>query len=188
VYLAAGNPSAALAALQPWRQQVEAQGWEDARLKALVLQALALQAEGAKDKAVLAILDVLALAEPGGFIRTFADEGAPMAHLISAAATHGRKSEYITKLLVALEASEQGSEGRSQRLPASSAQSLIEALSPREVEVLKLMAQGCSNQEIAGRLFLALDTVKWHNRHIFGKLRAQRRTEAVARAAELGLL
>lgn len=188
VYLAAGNPSAALAALQPWRQQVEAQGWEDARLKALVLQALALQAEGAKDKAVLAILDVLALAEPGGFIRTFADEGAPMARLISAAATHGRKSEYITKLLVALEASEQGSEGRSQRLPAPSAQSLIEALSPREVEVLKLMAQGCSNQEIAGRLFLALDTVKWHNRHIFGKLRAQRRTEAVARAAELGLL
>jgi LuxR family maltose regulon positive regulatory protein len=188
VYLAAGNPSAALAALQPWRQQVEAKGWKDARLKVLVLQALTLQAQGARDKAVHVLLDALALAEPGGFIRTFVDEDGPMAHLVSAAAAHGRKSEYITKVLVALEASEQGSEGRSQRLPASSAQPLIEALSTREAEVLKLMAQGCSNQEIAGRLFLALDTVKWHNRHIFAKLQVQRRTQAVARAAELGLL
>jgi LuxR family transcriptional regulator, maltose regulon positive regulatory protein len=188
VYLAAGNPSAALAALQPWCQQVEARGWKDARLKVLVLQALALQAQGARDKAVHVLLDALALAAPGGFIRTFVDEDGPMAHLVSAAAAHGRKSEYITKVLVALEASEQGSEGRSRRLPASSAQPLIEALSPREAEVLKLMAQGCSNQEIAGRLFLALDTVKWHNRHIFAKLQVQRRTEAVARAAELGLL
>lgn len=111
-----------------------------------------------------------------------------MAHFVSAAAAHGRKSEYIRKLLVALEAKEQGSEGTSQRPPASSAQPLVEALSPREVEVLQLMAQGCSNQEIAGRLFLALDTVKWHNRHIFGKLQVRRRTEAVARAGELGLL
>ncbi|MGO8950335.1 MAG: LuxR C-terminal-related transcriptional regulator [Ktedonobacterales bacterium] len=188
VYLAAGNPSAAQAALQPWRQQVEAKGWEDARLKVLVLQALALKAQGAKDKAVHVLLDALALAEPGGFIRTFVDEGRPMARLVSAAVTPGRKSEYIGTLLAALEAKEQGSEGTSQRPPALSAQPLVEALSPREVEVLQLMARGCSNQEIAGQLFLALDTVKWHNRHIFGKLQVQRRTEAVARAAELGLL
>jgi ATP/maltotriose-dependent transcriptional regulator MalT len=188
VHLAQGDTSAALAVLETWRGQVEAKEWADERLKVLVLQALALQAQGARDKAVHVLLDALALAEPSGFIRTFVDEGAPMAHLISAAAAHGRKSEYITKLLVALDAKEQGSEGRSQKLPASSAQFLIEALSPREVEVLQLMAQGCSNQEIAGRLFLALDTVKWHNRHIFGKLQVQRRTEAVARAHELGLL
>jgi LuxR family transcriptional regulator, maltose regulon positive regulatory protein len=188
VYLAGGNPSAALEALQSWRRQVEARGWEDARLKVLVLQALALQAQGAKDKAVHVLLDVLALAEPGGFIRSFVDEGAPMARLLSAAAAHERKSEYIRTLLVALEAKEQGSEGTSQRPPASSTQPLVEPLSPREVEVLQLIARGCSNQEIAGQLFLALDTVKWHNRHIFGKLQAQRRTEAVARAGELGLL
>ena len=188
VYLAAGNPSAALAALQPWRRQVEAKGWEDARLKALVLQALALRAQGARDKAVHALLDALTLAEPGGFIRTFVDEGGPMAHLVFAAVTPGRKSEYIRKLLVALEAKEQGREGLPHRPTASSAQPLIEELSPREVEVLQLMAQGYSNQEIAGQLFLALDTVKWHNRHIFAKLQVQRRTEAVARARELGLL
>jgi LuxR family transcriptional regulator, maltose regulon positive regulatory protein len=188
VYLAVGNPAAALAALAPWRQQVEARGWEDARLKVLVLQAVAFQAQGANDKAVHVLLDALALAEPGGFIRTFVDEGSSMAHLVSAAAAHGRKSDYIRTLLAAIEAKEQGSEGTSQRPPASSAQPLVEALSPREVEVLQLMAQGCSNQEIAGQLFLALDTVKWHNRHIFGKLQVQRRTEAIARAGELGLL
>jgi LuxR family maltose regulon positive regulatory protein len=58
----------------------------------------------------------------------------------------------------------------------------------REIEVLQLIAEGMSNQEIAGRLFLALSTVKGHNRIIFDKLQVQRRTEAVARARELGLL
>jgi len=61
-------------------------------------------------------------------------------------------------------------------------------LSQRELEVLHLIAQGLSNQEMSERLVLALDTVKGHNRKIFGKLQVQRRTEAVARARELGLL
>ena len=64
---------------------------------------------------------------------------------------------------------------------------LMEPLSIRELEVLRLISQGLSNREIGERLFLALDTVKGHNRRIFGKLQVQRRTEAVARARELGL-
>ena len=68
------------------------------------------------------------------------------------------------------------------------AQPLIEPFSPRELEVLHLMAAGLSHQEMCERLFLALDTVKGHNRKIFDKLQVQRRTEAVARARELGLL
>jgi ATP/maltotriose-dependent transcriptional regulator MalT len=67
-------------------------------------------------------------------------------------------------------------------------QGLIEPLSQRELEILKLIAQGLSNHEISERLFLALDTVKGHNRSIYGKLQVQRRTEAIARARELGLL
>ncbi|HUM69375.1 MAG TPA: LuxR C-terminal-related transcriptional regulator, partial [Chloroflexota bacterium] len=63
-----------------------------------------------------------------------------------------------------------------------------EPLSDRELEVLRLIAQGLSNQEIGERLFLALDTVKGHNRRIYDKLSVQRRTEAIARARELGLL
>ena len=65
---------------------------------------------------------------------------------------------------------------------------MLEPLSQRELEILKLITQGLSNREIGERLFLALDTVKGHNRHIFDKLQVQRRTEAIARARELGLL
>ncbi len=186
VHLAQGDPSAALARLLPWRRQVEAKGWADERLKVMVLQAVALQAHGEKDKAMYLLGDALALAAPGGFIRLFVDEGPPMAHLLSEAAARGMMPDYTGKLLVVMEAEAQKRENTSS-LPAP-AQPLIEPLSPRELEVLHLMAQGLSNQEMCQRLFLALSTVKGHNRTIFGKLQVQRRTEAVARARALGLL
>jgi len=139
---------------------------------------------GEKDKAVQLLVDALTLAEPGGFIRLFVDEGRPMAQLLSEAT--GMVPDYTGKLLAVFEAEEQKSEGTSSLPPP--AQALIEPLSRRELEVLHLMAQGLSNQEMSERLFLALDTVKGHNRKIFDKLQVQRRTEAVARARELGLL
>ena len=171
--------------LSPWREQAEARGWEDERLKVLVLVAIALEAQGDKDQAMHLLLDALALAEPDGFIRLFVDEGKPMAHLLSKAAAIGLMPDYIGKLLSVCEAEQQKSENNSYPPPA---QPLIEPLSQRELEVLHLMAQGLSNQEMSERLFLALSTVKGHNRNIFGKLQVQRRTEAVARARELGLL
>jgi len=87
--------------------------------------------------------------------------------------------------LAAFEAEKQKTENEPERLPA---QALVEPLSQRELEVLQLIAQGLSTDEIGKRLFLALDTVKGHNRRIFDKLQVQRRTEAVARARQLGLL
>ena len=138
-----------------------------------------------RDKAVQLLFDALALAEPGGFIRLFIDEGLPMAHLLYAAAASGMLPVYTGKLLAVFKAEEQKSEDTSSLPPA---QPLLEPLSQRELEVLHLMAQGLSNQEMSERLFLALDTVKGHNRKIFGKLQVQRRTEAVARARALGLL
>jgi LuxR family maltose regulon positive regulatory protein len=188
VHLAQGDASTALAVLESWRRQVEEKGWADERLRVLVLQALALQAHGEKDQAAHLLLDALALAEPEGFIRSFVDEGSPMAHLLSAAAARGMLSEYIGKLQAAFEAEMQQRKATSHRLPVSPDQPQVEPLSQREVEVLQLIAQGLSNQEICERLFLALDTVKGHNRKIFDKLQVQRRTEAVARARELGLL
>jgi LuxR family maltose regulon positive regulatory protein len=165
---------------------VEAKGWQDERLRVMALQAIALQAHGEQEKAVHLLVEALALAAPGGFIRLFVDEGRPMAHLLSEAAALGMLPDYLGKVLAACEAEEQKREDPSSRpLPA---QPLIEPLSQRELEVLQLMAQGLSNQEISERLFLALSTVKGHNRNIFGKLQVQRRTEAVARARELGLL
>jgi LuxR family maltose regulon positive regulatory protein len=118
-------------------------------------------------------------------IRLFVDEGKPMAQLLSAAAAQGISPDYVRRLLAAFEADPTGGRRTSS---APSTPSLVEPLSPRELEVLRLVAQGLSNQQIGERLFLALDTVKGHNRRIFDKLQVQRRTEAIARARELGLL
>jgi LuxR family maltose regulon positive regulatory protein len=185
VYLAQGDAGGALALLEPWRRQVEVKGWADERLKVLLLQALALQAQGEQSQAVQVLLEALALAEPGGYIRLFVDEGAPMAHLLASAWAEARMLGYIGRVLAVWKAEQQKDEDLSH---PSDAQPQVEPLSPREGEVLQLMAQGLSNREIAGRLVLALDTVKGHNRSIFSKLQVQRRTEAVARARELGLL
>jgi LuxR family transcriptional regulator, maltose regulon positive regulatory protein len=185
VSLAQGDTSAALRVLESWREQVEAKGWQDERLRVLVLQAVILDAHGEQNQAVHLLYDALRLSEPGGFIRLFVDEGRPMARLLSQAAALGRMPDYIGKLLATYPAEEQKSKGSAARLPP---QPLLEPLSPRELEVLQLMAQGRSNQEISERLFLALSTVKGHNRKIFDKLQAQRRTEAITRARELGLL
>src|SRR5258708_7178905 len=177
VHLAQGDTSAALAVLAQLRQQAEAKGWEDERLKVMVLQAVALHMNGEKDKAVHLLGDALALAEPGGFIRIFVDEGLPMAHLLSEAEAMGMMPDYTGKLLAVFAAKEQKREDTSS-LPLA-AQPLIEPLSRRELEVLHLMAQGLSNQEICERLFLALDTVKGHNRKIFDTLQVQTPTEAL---------
>ncbi len=163
-------------------------GLEDERLKVMVLQAVALHAHGEKFKAVQLLVDALTMAEPGGFIRIFVDEGIPMARLLSEAAAHGMMPDYLGKLLAEFEAEELKSEVKSDQRLAQPAKPLIEPLSERELEVLHLIAQGLSNREISERLFLALSTVKGHNRIIFDKLQVKRRTEAVARARKLGLL
>jgi LuxR family maltose regulon positive regulatory protein len=185
VHLAQGNPSTALALLEPWRQQAQAKGWKDEHLKAMVLQAAALHRNGEKDKAVHLLEEALVLAEPGGFIRLFVDEGEPMAQVLADVSARGIMPQYVGKLRAALDAETQRTEAGSSILPVPP---LAESLSPRELEVLQLIAEGLSNEEIGKRLFLALDTVKGHNRRIFDKLQVQRRTEAVARARELGLL
>jgi len=129
--------------------------------------------------------EALALAEPGGFVRIFVDEGVPMAQLLSEAASRGIMPDYIGKLLAAFESDAQQSEDKPDLPPA---QPLIDPLSQRELKILQLIAQGLSNREIGERLFLALDTIKGHNRKIFDKLQVQSRTEAIAHARELGLL
>ena len=168
---------------------MEARNWQDERLKVMVLQAVALQVHGEKDKALQLLGDALALAEPGGFIRLFVDEGEPMAQLLSEAVARGIRSDYVAKLLAAFQG--QTKDEGPMTKPKSFVlhpSSWVEPLSQRELEILKLIAQGLSNREIGERLFLALDTVKGHNRRIFDKLQVQSRTEAIARARELGLL
>jgi LuxR family maltose regulon positive regulatory protein len=166
-------------------QAAEDGGRRGSMLEILVLQALAHQAQGDIPSALVSLERALKLAEPEGYVRVFIEEGQPMANLLSVAAARGILPDYTGKLLAFFEAEAQKSKEKSH---LSSDQPLIEPLSERELEVLQLIAQGLSNREICERLFLAMSTVKGHNRRIFGKLEVQRRTEAIARARELGLL
>jgi LuxR family maltose regulon positive regulatory protein len=179
----------------------EAGGRMGCAIEIRLLQALAYQAQGELDAALVALERALTPAEPEGYVRIFVDEGPAMARLLSIAAARGMLPNYIRKLLAGFSIQDketgrqedmgqamlaQGPDSLSPSLPIS--MSLVEPLSTRELEVLQLIAQGLSNTEISARLFLALSTVKGHNRNIFDKLQVQRRTEAVARARELGLL
>jgi LuxR family maltose regulon positive regulatory protein len=184
VHLARGDPSAALAVLDPVRRQMEAKGWEDERLKIMVLQAVACHSHGEKDEAVQVLHDALALARPGGFIRLFVDEGMPMARLLDDALAHGVEPAYIRQLLAAFP----GAESEHTASPRASGPDWVEPLSQREREVLLHIAEGLSNQEIATRLYLSPHTVKVHSRNIYGKLGVHNRTQAVARARALGML
>jgi LuxR family maltose regulon positive regulatory protein len=151
----------------------------------LITQALVHQAQNNIPMALAVLEPALILAEPEDYLRTFVDEGLPMSQLLSAAAKQGMMPDYTARLLAAFGVEAQVSEAPSTRPPA---QPLIEPLSQRELEVLRLIAKGLSNGEISKRLFLALSTIKGHNRVIFDKLQVQSRAEAIARARELGLL
>jgi LuxR family transcriptional regulator, maltose regulon positive regulatory protein len=186
VHITAKQPSKALAVLELLKSKIEFRAWEDERLELNLLKALAHHIQGEKDKAMQRLQDALELAESGGFIRSFVDKGMPMVQLLSEAAKRGMMPSYVAKLLTAFETQKQ--KGKNHPSPALAKELLLEPLSERELEVLRLIAQGLSNQEISKRLFRSLDTVKGYNRNIFGKLEVQNRTEAVARARELGLL
>ena len=185
VLLAQDNAPAALAILEPILEQSKEKGWVDKQLSGMVLQTLALSAKHEKDEALRILEESLTMAEPGGFVRLFLDEGTPVKKLLIEASARGMRSEYLAKLLAAFtnEKLKAGKKSITPELPF-----LISPLSSREMEILQLIAQGLSNREICDRLFLALSTVKGHIRVTFDKLQVQRRTEAIARARELGLL
>lgn len=150
-------------------------------LKILVLTTLAFQALGDEEQALSTLKKALTLAEPEGYVRTFIDEGEPLAELLRRASTEGITPNYVARLLVTF-----GQEAES--TTTSAIESLVEPLSERELEVLRLVAAGLSNREIAEELFLSINTVKVHTKNIYGKLSVRGRIQAVERARELGLL
>jgi LuxR family maltose regulon positive regulatory protein len=129
----------------------------------------------------------LSLAEPMGLVRTFVDHGTGMAGLLRDVAAREQGSTYVARLLGAFR--DDSLRGQASSLPAVPArQPLIEPLRQREIEVLRHIASGRSNREIADEMVLAESTVKWYLRNIYEKLNVHRRTQALARARELDLV
>jgi LuxR family maltose regulon positive regulatory protein len=186
ISLAQGDAATALAVLEPVRHQVDAKGWADERLMVMLLQAVALHVRGEKKAAVHVLGDALVLAKPGGFVRLFVDEGVPMARLLYEALAHEIEPAYIRRLLAAFPVAEPE---QAPSPPVSGPESeWLEPLSAREREVLHLIAEGLTNQEVAAKLYLSLHTVKVHARNIYAKLGVTSRTQAVAKGKALGIL
>ncbi|MCL4247992.1 MAG: hypothetical protein KJ065_07575 [Anaerolineae bacterium] len=149
------------------------------------LQALALKQQGRGEDALEALAHALALAGPEGYVRTFVDEGVLMADLLRLALLRGVTVDYVSRLLAAFDdSSPSTSVAQSRRWIGDG----LEPLSERELEVLRLIADGASNREIAAQLFVSIGTVKKHVSNIFVKLDAHSRTQVIAVARQHHLL
>jgi LuxR family maltose regulon positive regulatory protein len=188
--LAQGRYDEALRILQSLRHVTDAAGWAVFGIRALVLESVALHAEGHTRQALHTLGRALALSEPERYTRVFLDEGACMAQLlyqsVSQGIVRGTAAEFAGKLMAAFE----GSDAKPETAQASGVEPepLVEPLSERELQVLALLAEGLTNREIAQRLHVALSTVKAHTYNMYGKLAVHSRTQAVAKARTLGLL
>ncbi|MEJ2598277.1 MAG: LuxR C-terminal-related transcriptional regulator, partial [Anaerolineales bacterium] len=174
--MAGGKSAEALSMLNDLFSAQEEMGRMRAQIESLTLQALCLRSLGRIDKAVRILARTLLLAEPEDFTRVFIQEGPPMMALLRTAGAQGHSPEYVKRLLEAF-----GETSAPQ-------EAMLEPLSERELEVLRLAAEGLTNAEIAAELVIAHSTVKTHVNRIYSKLGVSTRTQAVARARQLQIL
>jgi LuxR family maltose regulon positive regulatory protein len=184
-------------------ESIHQTGWI---IQALVLQALVYQAQGDLGRSLGSLERALELAELHGYLQTFVDESGPMARLLSEAVRRNIHPDYAARLLEAFPVPRgeraSGADIRPDK-PALKPDAvgsgkgpgtrpdedeLVEPLTKREMEVLRLIAEGCSNKEIAQKLSISLRTVKFYATNIYSKLGASGRTQAAYKARELGLL
>ncbi len=180
VWLSQREPDKALPLLDHALESAQAVGRLGNAIHILAVKAVVYHTKGDPEQALATLGQALELAEPEGYVRVFADEGAPMARLLRRMLTRSPASEYVRRLLDAL------GEPASMELPTAAR--LTEPLSQREIEVLRLIADGATNKEIAQELVLTVNTVKRHISNIFGKLKVGNRAQAIARARQLNLL
>ncbi|KPL79575.1 hypothetical protein ADN00_02530 [Ornatilinea apprima] len=179
IQFAQGNAAEVLPLLESQLQAAIAHGYGAQIVELWTLKALCLDAQGRKNEALIMLSQALDACQDEKYIRTFVDEGAPMAKLLERALEKGMHLEYTQSLL--------------SHFPLVSSQALspmelVEPLSDREIEVLRLIASGCSNQEIAERLFVAVSTIKTHINNVYGKLGVRTRLQAVERARQQKLI
>ncbi len=181
LFLAKGELDAAAQLLERLREWAETAGQRSWVISAQVQLALVYQARGQRQPALQALARAMELAEPEGYVQTFVDEGEALAGLL-----RDIPLDYAGRLLAAFPGAQTGlvavTDAR-RRVPA-----LFGDLSPREVEVLGLVAEGLSNKEIAQQLCISLRTVKYHTNNIYTKLNVSSRTQAVGQARALGIL
>ncbi len=160
------------------KERAVANGRVQQEIAVLILQTLVYDKQQATDAALSTLKLALTLAQPGGYIRLFAAEGDTLAHLLPALArtASGAEADNIGRLLQTIKA------------PPAANDLLVEPLTERELEILRLIVAGLPNQEIADSLVIALSTVKRHINHIYGKLAVNSRSQAIAKTHELHLL
>lgn len=179
IQFAQGNAAEVLPLLESQLQAALSHGYGAQVVELWALKALCLDAQGRKNEAIIVLSQALDAGRDEKYTRTFVDEGAPMAKLLQRALEKGAQLEY-TQYLLSL-------------FPHASSQAIspiemVEPLSDREIEVLRLIASGCSNQEIAERLFVAVSTIKTHINNVYGKLGVRTRLQAVERARQQKLI
>jgi len=192
ILLATVLPDLALQRLEPVLVRATvAQRWDHV-IEIRLLQTLAYQMRQEETLALSVLLEAVRLAEPEGYIRRFVEEGAAVAPLLSRLREEQHEAGLTPYLDTVLAAFPQQSEAHEAQpsLPRerTKAQPLLDPLSERELEVLRLLARGASNQEIAQELVIAIDTTKRHVSHVFSKLGVKNRLQAIRQARGLGLL
>ena len=187
ILIAQGRAEEAMLPLNRWLEAAEAGTRMGSVLEILILRALALHAQKQTASALVDLARALVLAEPEAYVRIFADEGQPMAALLEQAAARGLTPTYTTKLLAATRTKRHRGDSRDLGSPVGMS-ALVEPLTEREREVLRLLAAGASNAEIARGLVVAVSTVHTHVHNILAKMNVRRRTQAIAKAKELSLL
>jgi len=160
----------------------EAGGRIHIAIQGYVILAKAFATQGNIAQALIPLDEALRLAEPEGYLSTFVDEGDPIRRLLSKLPAESKRKAYADTILAGFGG--EGEPSARQKTPGG----LFDLLSDREREVLRLMADGLSNQDIAENLFISISTVKTHVGNIFNKLGVNSRTQAIARAETLGLL
>jgi LuxR family maltose regulon positive regulatory protein len=173
--LTQGDKETAAAYLSGLYEAAQQGDWIYGQIAVRVLQALAAQSP---ETALYFLTDALAMGQDEGFIRTFADAGEALTPLLQEAALQGISPDYVGEILAAV----------GERPKTSMPSPLLDPLSERELEVLRLVAAGLSNREIAKKLVVSLGTAKTHVHNLCSKLDVRNRTEAAMRAKELGLI